>query len=57
MKFDLEEILEDVVDWEYLESKVAEAIEQSIDYEEIANEIVASIDLTDYIKTKLTLPF
>lgn len=57
MYYSMEDLVNEVIDWDEMKIAIMQAIDDSIDYTEIAEEIAASIDITEYVKNKLTIPF
>lgn len=55
-ELDLREMLKGLIDWNHLEFIVKEQLEESIDYEEIASEIVGNFDITEAV-VGMIIPF
>lgn len=55
-ELDLREMLKGLIDWNHLEFIVKEQLEESIDYEEIASEIVGNFDVTEAV-VGMIIPF
>lgn len=55
-ELDLRELLKGLIDWNHLEDVVRDQLEESIDYEDIASEIIGNFDITEAV-IGMIIPF
>ena len=53
---DLKQMLQEAIDWNLLESVVRMKLEDSIDYEKIAEELLEGFDITEAV-LEMMIPF
>lgn len=55
-ELDLRELLKGLIDWNHLENVVRDQLEESIDYEDIASEIIGNFDIAEAV-IGMIIPF